>query len=368
LDTATSALTGDEAFMRLALELAERGRGTTRPNPLVGCAVVRDGEIVGEGWHERAGGPHAEIRALGAAGAAAAGATVYVTLEPCAHTGRTGPCADALVAAGVDRVVYGARDPDPVASGGGEALTGAGVDVRGGVLADEVRTQNEVFFHVHRTGRAHVTLKLAQTLDGRVAAADGSSRWITGGQAREAVHRIRADVDAVAVGSGTVLVDDPQLTVRNADAPLGQPRPVVFDRRGRTPLTARIVRDGALAVTTETSSTAWQGELERLGVEVVVVRDDPDGGVDLHEALAELTARGVHALLVEGGPTLAGSLVRRRLVDRLVLHLAPKVLGGDAVPAIAGPGVRTISEAWRWQILELRRLGDDTEIIARPHG
>ncbi|MDQ4130012.1 MAG: bifunctional diaminohydroxyphosphoribosylaminopyrimidine deaminase/5-amino-6-(5-phosphoribosylamino)uracil reductase RibD, partial [Actinomycetota bacterium] len=230
----------DEVHMRRALELAERGRVTVRPNPMVGCVLVRDSTVVGEGWHERAGGPHAEIVALRAARGRAHGATAYVTLEPCAHPGRTGPCADALIAAGVERVVYGLDEPSRRAQGGAQRLRAAGVRVRGGVLASEACQQNEVFVHFHRTGRPFLTLKLAQTLDGRVAARDGSSRWITSPEARTAVHALRARMDAVLVGSGTVLADDPELTVRAGSPPPVQPRPVVFDARGRTPGEAKV--------------------------------------------------------------------------------------------------------------------------------
>jgi diaminohydroxyphosphoribosylaminopyrimidine deaminase / 5-amino-6-(5-phosphoribosylamino)uracil reductase len=224
----------DSRWMRRALELAERGRWTVSPNPLVGCVLVRDGEVVGEGWHFRAGGPHAEVAALEAAGELAAGATAYVTLEPCGHAGRTGPCTQALLAAGVSRVVAAIPDPHPEAGGGAAMLRADGVRVDVGVLAEEARRQNAVFLHGVAAGRPYVTLKLAVSLDGRIAAADGTSRWLTGPQARRHAHALRAEADAVAVGSGTVLADDPLLTVRLDGYAGPQPLRVVLDRRVRT--------------------------------------------------------------------------------------------------------------------------------------
>ena len=226
-------------WMRRALDLAERGRWTVSPNPLVGCVLVRDGEVVGEGWHERAGQAHAEVRALDQAGDRARGADVYVTLEPCAHQGRTGPCSAALLRAGVARVFVALADPNPLAAGGGEALRAAGIAVEVGLGQDEARRQNEVFLHALATGRPLVVVKAAVSLDGRIAAADGTSRWLTGEAARQRVHRLRAEVDAVVVGSGTVLADDPALTCRLEGAP--QPLRVVLDGRGRTPPDASLL-------------------------------------------------------------------------------------------------------------------------------
>lgn len=368
-----TAVDDDDRPMARALALAERGRATARPNPLVGCVVVRDGEVVGEGWHARAGGPHAEVLALEAAGDAARGATVYVTLEPCAHTGRTGPCTTRLAEAGVARVVYAVDDPHPDAAGGAEALRDAGIEVVGGVLRDAAEAQNEVFLHVQRSGRPHVTLKLAQSLDGRVAARDRSSRWITSDQARTRAHALRAAVDAVVVGSGTVLADDPELTVRHVEAPLGQPSTVVLDTTGRTPPTARVARHGTVVLTTAAAPSAWRAALAATGVEVVDLPDtrgdvalEGRGGVSLPAVLAELTDRGSQAVLVEGGPTVAAAFVRQGLVDRLVLHVAPSIIGGDGVPALSPPGVSTVAEAWRWDVAEVARLGPDIEIVARP--
>lgn len=357
----------DRELMGRALALAERGRATVRPNPMVGCVVVRHGVVVGEGWHQHAGGAHAEIAALRAAGERARGATVYVTLEPCAHAGRTAPCAPALAAAGVVRVVYAAQDPNPVAAGGAALLREAGVAVTGGVEADAARQHNEVFFHVHGTDRPFVTLKLAQSLDGRVAARDGSSRWITAREARTAAHALRAGADAVVVGSGTVLADDPRLDVRHVEAPAGQPRPVVLDRRGRTPPSARALRPGALVVTGPDPDAAWRARLEDVGAEVVTVAAH-DRGVDLKAALRALLDRDLQALMVEGGPTLAGAVTRAGLVDRLVVHLGGVVIGGDGMPSLGGRGAPSIAAAGRWAIESVRVLGVDVEVVARPAG
>lgn len=357
---------GDEAHLRRALALAERGRLTVRPNPMVGCVLVRDGEVVGEGWHERAGGPHAEIVALRGAQERARGATAYITLEPCAHHGRTGPCADTLIQAGVARVVYALDDPNRRARGGAERLRTAGVEVSGGLLADEAQQQNEAFVHVHRTGRPFVTLKLAQTLDGRVAARDGSSRWITSPAARSSVHALRARADAVMVGSGTVLADDPALTVRHVPAPPTQPRPVMLDARGRICAGAAAVRPGAIVVTTERSEPKWRDDLTESGVEVLVVAPAAGGGVDLTAALTACAAQGVQAVLAEGGPTVAGALVRANLVDRLVLHVAPTLIGGDGLGSLAGAGAPSVTEGWTWRIDCVDRLGPDLVIVASP--
>ncbi len=351
--------------MRRALELAERGRGTTDPNPLVGCVLVRDGEVVGEGWHERAGGPHAEEVAVTDAGMDAVGATAYVTLEPCAHEGRTPPCAPALVDAGVREVVYAVDDPDPEARGGAQVLREAGVDVRTGVLADDAERLNEEFLLVERRGRPFVTLKLAQSLDGRVATADGSSRWITGERARTRVHELRGLADAVMVGSGTAVADDPRLTVRHVDPPRGQPRAVVLDARGRTPAGSSVIRDGTIVVTSPDADDRWRETLTSAGVEVAVV-DATDRGVEPVAALDALLERGVRTVLCEGGPTLAGALVRADLVDRLVLHVAPIVLGADATATITGVEVATVQAAPRWRLGTVTTYGADVELVLRP--
>jgi diaminohydroxyphosphoribosylaminopyrimidine deaminase/5-amino-6-(5-phosphoribosylamino)uracil reductase len=325
----------DRAHLERALELAERGRGTTRPNPVVGAVVVRDGEVVGEGWHERAGGPHAEIVALEAAGDRARGATLYVTLEPCAHHGRTPPCADAVAAAGIARAVVGAGDPDPRTDGGGIArLREAGIEVVAAEpdLAARARRQNEAFRTWASAGRPFVIYKAAVTLDGRVAAAGGDARWVSGEESRRRVQELRAASDAVAVGMGTVRAENPLLTARDVVAPR-QPRRLAF---GSGPLP-----DGS--------------ELE--------VVEGP-----LPEALARLAREGVQSLLLEGGPTLAGAFLRARLIDKVVLFLAPKLVGGDdAPPLFAGPGAPTLAQAVPLRGLEVGRSGEDVVLTAYIH-
>ena len=342
---------GEHAAMRRAVELAVRGESTARPNPVVGCVVLdRHGNLAGEGWHERAGGPHAEVAALREAGELARGGTAVVTLEPCAHIGRTGPCTQALIEAGVSRVVYAIADPNPAAAGGAAVLRAAGVDVESGPEAHAAERVNERWLTVVRLGRPHVTWKYAATLDGRVAAADGSSRWITGPEARADVHRLRALADAVLVGVGTVLADDPHLTVRTPDgAPAGpQPLRVVADSEGRTPADAR-VRDDAAPTWVATAGEVGRGL---------------DGRLDLGALLKELLARGCQDVLVEGGPTLAAGLLRAGLVDRVVGYLAPALLGAGPA-ALADLGVATIGDALRLEPDDVRAVGPDVRVSAR---
>lgn len=346
------ASAGETAAMRRALALAAAGLGSTSPNPVVGCVILDPaGVLAGEGFHAHAGGPHAEVAALVAAGERARGGTAVVTLEPCAHTGRTGSCTGALLAAGVRRVVYAVADPDLAAAGGADVLRAGGVDVEAGLLAGEAAEGNEAWLHAVRTGRPFVTWKYAGTLDGRVAAADGSSRWITGPAARADVHRLRDESDAVLVGVGTVLADDPQLTVRDAagDPAPRQPLRVVLDSAGRTPGTAR-VRDGSAPTMILTA------------VEV-----GGDGaGLDLDAVLALLYAGGVRSVLLEGGPTLAGSFVRSDRVDRVVGYLAPALLGGGGLPALGGDGAASMASIRRLRLDDVRQVGPDLRLTARP--
>jgi len=326
--------------MRRAIELAARGLGSTRPNPVVGCVVLdSSGVTVGEGWHERAGGPHAEVAALANAGRRARGGTAVVTLEPCRHTGRTGPCTEALVAADIARVVFAVPDPSPTAGGGGAILAATGVDVQQGLLRDEAEQGNEVWLTSVRLGRPHVTWKTASSLDGQVAAADGSSRWITGPQARQEVHLLRARSDAVLVGVGTVLADDPELTARGVGVER-QPLRVVLDRSGRTPADARARNDAA------------QTHIS---------------GAPPHQVLADLHARGVQSVLLEGGPTVAGSFLREGMVDRVLAYVAPVLLGSGQWPALVGTGQRSIDDAVRLRLDDVTRVGDDIRISARIH-
>src|SRR3954447_6714302 len=359
----------DEAFqenlaMRRAIALAAEAVGRTNPNPAVGAVVLdAEGTSVGEGATQPVGGPHAEIEALRAAGPRARGATLVVTLEPCRHAGRTPACTDAIVAAGVRRVVYAIADPHDVAAGGAEALRSAGVDVEGGVLADEAAADLGSWLVAVRRRRPHLTWKYAATLDGRTAAADGTSRWITGADARTDVHRLRARSDAVLVGIGTVLADDTALTVRDWPTQR-QPLRVVVDGKARTPLSARILDDAAptlVAVGTDAEPDRVS-KLRAAGTEVLELPRH-DGRLDLHALLAELYEREALQLLLEGGATLAGSFVRQRLVDKVVGYHAPALLGAGP-PVLADAGVTTLAAALRLHLHDVRQLGDDVRVEA----
>ncbi|MEU5808279.1 bifunctional diaminohydroxyphosphoribosylaminopyrimidine deaminase/5-amino-6-(5-phosphoribosylamino)uracil reductase RibD [Streptomyces sp. NPDC047718] len=348
--------------MRRAVELAARGLGSTSPNPVVGCVITdASGTVVGEGWHQRAGGPHAEVHALRAAGTAARGATAYVTLEPCNHTGRTGPCAQALIEAGVSRVVYAVPDPNPQASGGATTLRAAGIPAEGGFLQAEAEAGNAAWLTAVRLGRPHVTWKYAATLDGRSAAADGTSRWITSPESRADVHRLRAESDAVLVGGGTLRADDPHLAVRGIDGAT-QPLRVALDTRATLLPTARILDDAAptLLVVGEDADTRHLPP----GTEVLRLPLH-DGRVGVHDLLTALYARGVRALFLEGGPTLAGAFLEAGAVDRVIGYVAPALLGAGPA-ALAGAGITTITRAVRLEITEAVRTGPDLRITAVP--
>ncbi|MHB1950454.1 MAG: bifunctional diaminohydroxyphosphoribosylaminopyrimidine deaminase/5-amino-6-(5-phosphoribosylamino)uracil reductase RibD [Acidiferrobacteraceae bacterium] len=360
---------GDRRHMARALALAKRGLATTDPNPRVGCVIVRDGERVGEGWHERAGQPHAEVNALAQAGERAVGATVYVTLEPCAHTGRTPPCADALIAARVARVVMAVIDPNPLVSGGGvERLRSAGIAVDVGLLEDEARRLNPGFFHRMTRGRPYVRVKLAASLDGRTAMASGESRWITGEAARADVQRFRARASVILTGIGTVLRDDPALTVRpdTGRAPLR----VVADSHFRTPPGARLLREpGSVVIAglTGTASDACEA-LSAAGAEIERFDADEGGRVPMGELLARLAHRGANEVWTEAGPTLAGRLVAARLADEFVLYFAPRFLGHAAQGLIELPGLARLADSPRLRIADVRAVGDDWRVIAYPEG
>jgi len=353
----------DARFMRRALELAEHGRGLTSPNPMVGAVVVSGETIVGEGFHERAGGPHAEVLALEAAGARGRGATLYSTLEPCVHHGRTPPCAPAVIAAGIRRVVVALVDPNPLVAGRGLAvLREAGVEVVEATLAEAAERQNRAFTTAMRLGRPHVTLKAATTLDGRIADVQGESKWITGPGARAAAHRLRSEADAIVAGVGTVLRDDPALTVR-LDRPWPrEPYRVVLDTGARTPADARLITAAtparALVIVGEHADAARMTALTAAGATVipVEVRDDR---IDLHAALAALAKREVRAVLVEGGGEVHGAFLDAALVDRVAFFVAPRLLGGRAAtPAIGGAG-SPLKSAARIIDVEVTRLGED---------
>jgi diaminohydroxyphosphoribosylaminopyrimidine deaminase / 5-amino-6-(5-phosphoribosylamino)uracil reductase len=367
--TETNALTDlDRRYLRRALELAERGRGTTHPNPMVGCVVAQGEATVGEGWHERPGGPHAETRALAAAGPLARGATAYVTLEPCAHQGRTPPCADALIAAGVARVVYGSPDPDRRVAGKGAArLHAAGIAVVGEALREEADALNAAYLTHRRLGRPWVRYKTAMTLDGKIATRTGRSRWITGPEARALVQRWRHEADAVAVGVTTLLQDDPALTARLAAAEgIGRtPRKVVFDAIARTPLTARVFDVGpdgvparVVVVVGPDAPTARVRGLEERGATVLSV-PARQGRPDVAAALGALAADGVVELLLEGGGTIAWSFLAAGAIDRIAWFVAPKLVGGRGATPLAGLGVASMEEAVALRGATVRHVGED---------
>jgi diaminohydroxyphosphoribosylaminopyrimidine deaminase/5-amino-6-(5-phosphoribosylamino)uracil reductase len=354
--------------MDRALRLAEQGIGLTSPNPMVGAVLVRGERVVGEGTHLRAGGPHAEAAALEAAGPAARGATCYVTLEPCAHFGRTPPCADALVRAGVSRVVAAIGDPHPEVDGRGLArLRAAAVTVAVGVREAEARALNRAFFCAVTDGRPHVTLKAAMSLDGKIASADGTSRWITGEAARLEAHRLRFAADAVLVGIGTVLADDPQLTVRHAGLPSKEPLRVVVDSRLRMPADARILRSGdpgrVLVACVAPAPAGPAAALRARGARVLELSGE-GGRVDLRELLEALRAREVIAVLAEGGGELGGALVEAGLVDRVAFFVAPRLLGGREAPGPLGGRGRSLKDALALVGVTTRRLGDDLLVEA----
>lgn len=347
----------DGAAMRRAIDLAWNGWGHVGPNPLVGALVLQGGAVVGEGCHAEYGGPHGEVVALAAAGARARGADLVVTLEPCRHSGKTPPCTDAIMQAGIRRVLYGAADVDPAARGGAEVLRQRGIVVDAGLMADEVRRQNAVFFHRHAvTERPFVALKVAQSLDGRIADRARRSQWITGPQARDHVHWLRAGFDAIAVAAGTALADDPALTVRGPLVPRTPPLRVLFDRHGEVPVSARLLATAGetptLVVVGGGVSAEHRRAVAATGATLLVADD-------YQAALAALRARGVAGLLVEGGGVLAGRLLAADLVDRVYAFVAPLFLGAEAVPALGAFAGGALAEARRWTVAERRSLGPD---------
>jgi diaminohydroxyphosphoribosylaminopyrimidine deaminase/5-amino-6-(5-phosphoribosylamino)uracil reductase len=356
----------DERFMQHALALARRGLGKTSPNPAVGAVLVRKGRILSEGWHKRAGGPHAEVFALRGS-KNSRGATLYVTLEPCSTWGRTPPCTDAIIAAGVKRVVVAARDPNPKHNGRGiRILRRAGIRVESGLLAEEATRLNEAFNKWITTGMPFVIAKAAMSLDGKIATRTGDSKWITSDAARHEGHKLRAAVDAVMVGANTVIHDNPQLTVRHGLRGK-QPWRIVVDGRGRAPLNANLFTDThrrrTIALTTTLSPTRWRKRLEALGVDVLTVKQG-GGRVDLRDGLKALGKRDITSVLVEGGGELLGSLFDARLVDKVTLFYAPIVIGGrNAVTAVAGEGAAKIAKAPRLHNCSWRRIGNDEMLL-----
>jgi diaminohydroxyphosphoribosylaminopyrimidine deaminase/5-amino-6-(5-phosphoribosylamino)uracil reductase len=355
---------GDDRWMARALELAQLGWGQVSPNPLVGAVLVKDDEIVGEGAHRQFGGPHAEVEAITDAGERSRGSTMYVTLEPCTHYGKTPPCVDAIVNAGVSRVVVAIRDPNPQAGGGVERLTQAGIAVDVGIRGAEAAENNAPFLHSYRSDRPWVTLKLAISLDGAIADASRRPGWLTGPAARQRVHHMRAGSDAIGVGMGTVLADDPLLTVRDADPPRVPPTRVIFSREGRLPVTSKLAQrthEGPVLVFAAAPDPGYEHDLCELGVEVV-------GAASLAESLRLLKARGIHSLLVEGGASLTASLLDEDLVDRLVLFQAPILLGDGGLPAFGTISATPTHEAKRWRPVHSEWIGDDHMIVLAPGG
>jgi diaminohydroxyphosphoribosylaminopyrimidine deaminase / 5-amino-6-(5-phosphoribosylamino)uracil reductase len=360
-------MSDDGKFMKRAIELAMRAEGSVSPRPPVGAVVVRDTNIVGEGWTKPRPGLHAETDALSKTTGDAMGATVYVTLEPCSHVGDTAPCADALIAAGVARVVVGTNDPNPKVNGQGIAkLRAAGIEVTENTEPDACLALIEPFSKWVDTEMPFVTLKMAASLDGKTAAPDGTSMWITGETARAEVHDLRRRADAVIVGSMTVLRDDPQLTCRLGGVQVTQPLRVVMDGSGRTPETSRVFNHDAqtLVITNEDLDESHLERWRAAGADVARVPAG-ESGVDVRAALGYLGEQGICSALVEGGPTIAASLVASKLVDRFVLYLAPKLIGGDA-PGLLNDGVKTLTDAWELEIENVRTAGEDLRIDARP--
>lgn len=354
----------DHRYMARALELAERGLYTATPNPRVGCVIVNGGAVAGEGWHERAGGPHAEINALAAAGAKARGATAYVSLEPCVHQGRTGPCTDALIRAGVANVIAAMRDPNPLVSGKGlDALAQAGIATGAGLMEAEARALNIGFVSRMTRGLPWVRMKIAASLDGRTALLNGRSQWITGPEARRDGHHWRARACAVLTGAGTVRDDDPRLTVREVSTPR-QPMRVVVDSKLETPLTAHILEGGGVLVAAAQPHRQKIAALEAKGAEVVVM-PNAAGKVELGGLFRELARRGVNELHVEAGFRLNGSLVREGLVDEALVYLAPALLGDKAQGMFDLPELTELAGRRELAISDVRMIGPDIRVIAR---
>ncbi len=359
--------TDDERYMLRALEIAERGRGRTSPNPLVGAVIVKDGEIVGEGYHAYAGGPHAEISALEEAGPKARDSVLYVTLEPCNHYGKTPPCARRIVEERVRRVIYATEDTNPDVKGGGaEFLRKARVEVLRGPYSQIAKRQNESYFKSVVTGIPFVTLKMGLSLDGKVATWAGKSKWITSDESRREVQRMRAASDAVVVGIGTVLSDDPLLIPRTDDAPAKKPLRVIVDSNCRIPPSSKVLNQGdapTVVAVTELSPPKRTREIEKRGAEIIYAGVGEK--VDLKALLGALASRGVRSVLLEGGPTLASSFLKERLIDKIVFFTAPIVLGGrKALGPFEGEGAKEIEDAYRFRIDTVAASGNDLKLIA----
>ncbi|MBW2058085.1 MAG: bifunctional diaminohydroxyphosphoribosylaminopyrimidine deaminase/5-amino-6-(5-phosphoribosylamino)uracil reductase RibD [Deltaproteobacteria bacterium] len=355
--------------MKAALRLARRGMGWVSPNPMVGAVIVRGEKVIARGYHRRFGGPHAEAEALSSVEGKLKGATLYVTLEPCCHYGKTPPCVDLIIEKGIGRVVIGTEDPNPLVAGKGiRKLLDHGVRVTVGVLEGPCRALNEPHFKYFETGLPLVSLKIAQSLDGRIATKNGSSQWISSPDSRRLAHRWRATHDAVMVGIGTVLSDDPSLTVRLVRG--RNPRRIIVDSRLRIPVTSRVLSDGNPSLTTVLTTPRADAksieDLRRLGARVIPVSPNPQGRVDLRTALPILSQEGITSVLVEGGAALATSLFRERLVDRLLIVIGPKIIG-EGIDAVGDLGTANLTQALGFTIEKTSRVGPDLVVVARPN-
>ena len=356
----------DHALMACALRLAERGLFTTQPNPRVGCVIARGGEVIGEGWHKRAGEAHAEVFALRAAGERACGATAYVTLEPCSHHGRTPPCADALIEAGIARVVFASEDPNPKVAGAGiRRMREAGIEVACGLMRDAARELNRGFFARFERGRPWVRVKLAMSLDGRIALANGESKWITGEAARADVQRWRARSSAILTGAGTARVDDPRLTVRIGEGEGLQPLRVVLDARLDALQPGAHLLDGSTPTLVLHAPDARPKDDRYRHVELAEAPVDAKDRIDLAATLRLLAGRNANELQVEAGPNLCGALMEQNLVDELLLYVAPTLLGDHARPLLHAPALVSMTERRNWRVVDRRAIGHDQRVLLR---
>lgn len=357
----------DEFFMKRALKLANKGRGYVSPNPMVGALLVRDGKIIGQGYHRRFGGPHAEINAIRNAKENVAGSTLYVTLEPCCHEGKTPPCVESIIAHHIARVVIGSIDANPLVSCQGmDRLRQSGIEVKTGVLADECRKLNEVFFHYMETGKPFVTVKYAQTLDGRIATMSGQSQWISSGASLQFAHRLRAEHDAILVGCGTVMQDNPALTVRLVRG--RNPLRVIVDSHLRIPLNAKVFDQQSVAktlvvTTVDKTNLKWK-KLEDKGVEMMSIEANRQGQVHLKKLFKRLSQKNISSILVEGGAKILTAVLKQNLANRLVTVIAPKIIG-QGIEAIGDLNIRTLNSAKKISIEKVTRLGDDIIIDGR---
>lgn len=358
----------DEDFMRLALQLAEKGRGSTSPNPMVGAVIVKDGIIVGKGYHKAAGMAHAEVEAIKDAGEKTKDATLYVTLEPCNHYGKTPPCTDLILKSGIKKVVVAVKDPNPLATGGLKRLEEAGIEIKVGVLEEDAKRLNEAFFCYVTKKRPFVIWKAAMTLDGKIATATGDSRWVTSVSSRRLVHKLRSYVDAIVVGKGTLAADDPELTVREVESPKNPVR-VILDSYLSSPLTLKVFNDQkapTLVYATNNAPLTKKEALNAYGVEVVLT-SKKEGRVNIREALDDLYNRRITSLLLESGGELAFSFWEEEVVDKIFLFIAPKIVGGRTAPTpVGGKGKEKMEDAFKISCWEWEKSGEDLLITAYP--